>query len=72
MKNKIKKFVTDNKYELTLVTTAAASTLAVYTTVCYLRGYSMVRPYQYDEDYFYVKTITGKILKSEKLTLDEK
>jgi hypothetical protein len=44
---------------------AGASILA-YKTVCRMGGFRMVRPDSFDENFFYVVTRSGKVLKCAK------
>lgn len=64
MKNKIKTLVKKNKYEIIEATVMTITVIAGYTFVCNKAGYRMVTPHSYDESYFYVKTLSGKILRS--------
>lgn len=66
---KFKDYVKKNKF--LIIESAVLATVAVttYTFVCGKLGYAMTKPYHHDEEYFYVKTISGKFLRSEKFPI---
>lgn len=65
MPRNIKKFIKDNKWYLADVAVYSTVAIVTYTTICRAFGYEMNKPYQYDENYFYVKKLSGKVLRAE-------
>lgn len=67
MKNRIKNYLNDNKEEIVRDAALVTLTLITYTITCKRLGYHMTTPSHYDDNYFYVRTLSGKILRSPKL-----
>lgn len=50
----------------------ATATVVGYSLLCRLGGFRMVKPSHHDENFFYVKTLGGGLLKCAKAALDGK
>lgn len=66
-KDKVKKWIKDHKEPLINGAFAATISIVTYTFVCGKMGYCMNKPDHYDDQFFYVKTITGKVMGAKRL-----